>query len=161
MQSTNPTGAWRHPAVATLTPLVLVFAVGGCERGMRESPTAASPPSAETAEPPLPPSHSGITAEANAGILPGPPGSVDVTHLKGSHRVVWRGTGDDQVARYRVYRRCPGSEWVELGSVALHTDDERNRGTYEFEEVFDDDCDYTVAAVDRSGVIGQKTVDIQ
>ena len=102
----------------------------------------------------------GITAEADAQIPPGPPGSVSVMRRGQVHVVEWKGTRDDTIQGYEVYRKCPLGEWVKVGSVKLHPDDERNRGTYRFQLDFSADCEYTVAAVNPDGKPGPKSTDI-
>lgn len=102
----------------------------------------------------------GITAEADALIPPGPPGVVSVSRRSQVHVVEWKGTHDDTILGYEVYRKCPPGEWVKIGSVKLHPDDERNRGMYHFEAKFDSDCEYTVAAVSQDGKPGPKSADI-
>ena len=106
------------------------------------------------------PSSVEITAEQDAQIPPGPPGSVSVSRSGQVHVVEWKGTRDDTIQGYEVYKRRPPGKWVKIGRVKLRRDDERNRGTYRFEAKFNADCEYTVAAVGPDGKPGPKSADI-
>ena len=99
-------------------------------------------------------------ALAFAMIPPGPPGTVLVTRDGDLSVVSWKGTRDDRIRGYQVYRRCGSGGWDPLGFVPLHADDERNRGEYRFEDRYREHCEYTVAAVGASGRPGPRTVDI-
>ena len=108
-----------------------------------------------------PPSVGGITADEDALIPAGPPGLVVVSQRDDAHVVQWQGTRDDTILGYQVYRRCLPGEWTKIAFVEIHDGDNRNKGTYVFEDEFDADCEYTVAAVGRDGNPGQMSVDIQ
>ena len=146
--------------VGPLLCLAMVV-VTACSTGtQRDAPATALDPTPDQGQA-SPPSGPGITAEEDAGLLSGPPGTVEVTHGPEGHLVQWSGTRDDQITGYRVYRRCDPGKWVEVGLVETRDEDERNEGVYGFEEQFAADCEYTVAAVGRNGVTGPKSVEIQ
>lgn len=156
--------AARGPVIASLLLAALSLASVACD-GSRErgiSRALAEERSELPAGITPPPDPDGITAEEDAAIPPGPPGKVLVSHQpRLLHRIEWRGTQDDTIRGYQIYRRCPDGEWEEIAFVKLRDDDERNRATYVFEDRFDGVCDYTVAAVDQRGNPGPKSVEIQ
>jgi hypothetical protein len=156
--------AARWGTIASALLVVLVLDPLGCDHSQDLGSSRAL--AADQSETELPatarPPAGGITAEEDAEIVPGPPGTVLVSHHPESlHRIEWQGTRDDTIRGYQVYRSCSDSEWEPIEFVKLRDDDERNRKTYVFEERFDAVCDYTVAAVDRRGSPGPRSTDIQ
>jgi len=119
-----------------------------------QTPTTSQPTTAARPD-------DGVSREEDAHSLPGPPGTVHLTHRDGRHIAEWSGTRDDTIVAYVVYRRCPGGTWEEVARVKVHKDDKRNRGAYRFEENFDAVCEYTVSAARLDGRPGPKTVEIQ
>lgn len=150
--------------ICLLLTWVLLFCLPACkQRGDKGSPpdsTAGSTlPSSSI---PTPAASAGISAEENARIPPGPPGTVIVTQQGRQHVVEWQGTRDDTITGYQVYVRSTNQEvWKPVGLVRLRSDDSRNRGTYRFEKDAEPGCEYAVAAVGLSGKPGPKNVEIK
>jgi len=103
----------------------------------------------------------GITIEEDAKNVSGPPGSVEIEHDGVMHEIRWRGTRDDTILGYQVYRRCQHEPWQGIGFIHLHKDDARNVGIYIFKDHYPENCEYTVAAVGPDGKPGPMSVDIQ
>jgi hypothetical protein len=139
----------------------LVVLATGCGRFTESSDDRPAPDEPATSQPSTSSPRVGISAEEDATIPPGPPGTVNVSHRDGVHVVDWKGTRDDTIVGYEVYRRCGSGDWNSVGSVALRPDDGRNRGTYVLEDEFKIRCEYTVAAVNAAGKPGPKSIDIQ
>ena len=99
----------------------------------------------------------GITAEEDALIPPGRPGTVSTSRQAEKCLVEWVGTGDDTILGYVVYRRRPGEEWEEIGRTPLHPNDERNRGVYLFEDDGASEWEYAVAAIAANGMPGPRS----
>ncbi len=142
----------------------LLLLLPGCQESVDRGDI--SPPATAAASPSPSPATSaapaGISAEEDARIPPGPPGTVNVTQNGRRHVVEWRGTGDDTITGYQVYSRSTNREvWNTIGFVKLRADDTRNRGTYRFEKDVEPGCEYAVAAVGLAGKPGPKNVDIK
>jgi len=102
---------------------ILATGCGGSTEGPVERP---APDEQATSQPSTPVPPAGITLEQDALIPPGPPGTVNVSHRDDVHVVEWKGTRDDTIVGYEVYRMCGSGDWERIGFVALRTDDERN-----------------------------------
>lgn len=108
------------------------------------------------------PPPAGISAEENALIPPGPPGTVRVTLQGQKHLVEWQGTRDDTIRGYQVYSKSTNQgDWKMIGFIKLREDDARNRGSYRFEKDVEPGCEYAVAAVGLGGKAGPKNVEIK
>ena len=107
------------------------------------------------------PTVAGITFEEDARIPSGPPGSISISRHGPSRVVEWKGTRDDTVLGYEVYRSCSQGEWVKLGFVPLSASDERNAGLYRYEDSFSGECKYSVAAVGSNGKPGPRGVPME
>ena len=103
----------------------------------------------------------GITFEEDARIPSGPPGSISISRDGPSSVVEWKGTRDDTVLGYEVYRSCSQGEWVKLGFVRLSTSDERNTGLYRHGDSFSGECKYSVAAVGSDGKPGPRSMSVE
>jgi hypothetical protein len=97
----------------------------------------------------------GLTAEEDAMIPPGPPGTVSVSRENGFYVVQWEGTRDDTVIAYAVYRRCGAESWTPIARVPVRNP--RNEGPHDWKDRMDASCEYAVAAVDANGREGPRS----
>ena len=146
-------------------PGFLLF-LSGCKQhsGKGELPDSSATsirPVVQAAAPaPISPPPTGISAEEDGRIPPGPPGTVRVTQQDQKHLVEWQGTRDDTIKGYQVYSKSTNrGDWKAIGFVKLREDDLRNRGNYQFKQDVEPGCEYAVAAVGLGGKAGPKNVE--
>jgi len=145
------TGPMKHLLIPAL---VLTIAICGCSA----EETATEPPEQGATEAVT---GDGITAEEDALILPGPPGTVTVegsTPEGNSPLIVrWPGTRDDTISGYNVYNKNTGGNWTLIAFVPLRKEDPRNRGRYQYRTEVVGEGLYAVSAVDMKGTPGPKS----
>lgn len=101
----QPSPSFTATAVVTTRPTATIPSVRG---------TATSvPPSATIAQPP----DVGITIEEDSLIPPIPPASLTGVWTGQVVQLTWRGTGDDTLQTFTVYRHQGESEWTAIGST--------------------------------------------